>query len=217
MTETRVDRGAIEALAVEMEASNRAFEKAFVHFMNGVPLLERDKFFHIAAMYREEIVSFKFRLNRSNGVKQAAWEIFRCAICENPNYNGEELIQFAKTYDTMKSKLYKPLFDVVEGKGDDGYSDLLDNLPLVGQELYEALERKDYGTTRKIQAEIRAELTGMLANRKKPEMLVDKMEKFIWNGENYNGMMLMDACKKNIRMASVDAYLKVNRNDPRFK
>ena len=46
-------------------------------------------------------------------------------------------IRFVSTYVSKVAELYKPLFEVIEGYGDDGYGDLLDSFPLFGQERYE--------------------------------------------------------------------------------
>ena len=49
----------------------------------------------------------------------------------------ETALQFVKTFQEKSSKLYKPLFDVIKGFGDDGYGDILDSFLLFGQERYE--------------------------------------------------------------------------------
>ena len=52
-----------------------------------------------------------------------------------------DVLEFIKTYNKKARALYKPLFNVIEGYGDDGYGDMLDAFPLLGKERYDnALE-----------------------------------------------------------------------------
>ena len=155
---------------------------------------------------------YRFGYGRSNGVKQAAWEIFRKALCGEGDLKSGELIMFAKTYESMKSRLYQSLFDIIEDKSDDGYSDLLDNLPLVGQELFMALERKDYGSSHKIREEMHNAIDPLVKkafplgdfNRDKQEEMVLRVRATIWHGENYHSSSLRDAAQKYIACTAKD-------------
>jgi len=48
-----------------------------------------------------------------------------------------DVLRFLKTYEAKVGALYKPLFKVIEGYGDDSYSDMIDSFPLFGRERYE--------------------------------------------------------------------------------
>ena len=48
-----------------------------------------------------------------------------------------DAVRFVQTYDAKVAALYKPLFDEIDGFGDDGYSDILDSFPLFGRTTYE--------------------------------------------------------------------------------
>lgn len=49
----------------------------------------------------------------------------------------DKVVRFIKTYESKVAALYKPLNEVIEGYGDDGYGDILDSFPLFGREKYE--------------------------------------------------------------------------------
>jgi len=50
----------------------------------------------------------------------------------------ETLLRFVATYSRKANKLYTPLFNVIEGFGDDGFGDILDSFPLFGRKRYES-------------------------------------------------------------------------------
>jgi hypothetical protein len=57
-------------------------------------------------------------------------------------------VSFVVTYEVMVAALYKPLFDVVDDQGDDGFGDVLDSFPLFGEERYNmALQGEIEGET----------------------------------------------------------------------
>lgn len=169
------------------QAKKKATDAFAEEFHKTVQLLPDDRFFEIVKLYVKEIITFRFHYQRSNGVEQAAQELFRKARCNEEGYSSEELIRFAKTYEAMKGRLYTPLFDVIKDKGDDAYSDLIDNLPLLGQKLFNALETKEYGNHSVVYQKIEetTRKTGLFFE-------------FIWNGENYHGMTLREAALKHL-------------------
>ena len=60
----------------------------------------------------------------------------------------EKALSFVRTYRVKSDALYRPLFDVIEGFGDDGYGDVLDSFPLFGKKRYEkALNGEIEGTS----------------------------------------------------------------------
>lgn len=107
-------------------------------------------------------------------------------IC-TPDEDGEEsdlkftdAIRFLKTLQEFKSMAYKALFNVVGGKGDDGYGDFIDSLILAGPDIYAKVLSGAYreGEWKRLQADIR-EATPELGD-------------FIIEGENYIAMFTED-------------------------
>ena len=113
------------------------------YFANHVTRLPTDRFWELQTVFRHDVCRYRFGYDRTNGVEQAASELFRKPYAGDftsygevvPEYSVEEAMQFAKTWSELKSQLYAPLFDVVDGRGDDAYGDLLDALPLAGREV----------------------------------------------------------------------------------
>lgn len=113
------------------------------YFANQVTRLPIDRFWELQRVFRHDVCRYRFGYDRTNGVEQAARELFRKPYANDftsygetvPEYSVEEAVQFAKTWSELKSRLYARLFDVVDGRGDDAYGDLLDALPLAGREV----------------------------------------------------------------------------------
>ena len=104
------------------------------YFTNQVTELPEDRFWELQAVLRGKVCTFRFGYKRTNGVEQAASEFFRKPLASDfgkaPSYSLDEAISFAKSWQGWRGRLYQPLFDVVEDRGEDAYGDLLDVLPL---------------------------------------------------------------------------------------
>ena len=48
------------------------------------------------------------------------------------NFDYVDVLRWHVTHRKLTTAFYEPLFHVVSGRGDDGYGDLLDSLPLAG-------------------------------------------------------------------------------------
>ena len=159
------------------------------HFANQVTELPEDRFWELQAVLRIEVCRFMFGYKRTNGVEQAAREFFRKPLADDfgkaTNYSLEEAIRFAKTWDGWRQKLYQPLFDIVEDRGDDAYGDLLDALPLAGPGLISKALAREFGNQRQFDAGV---LDGCGGN--------EQLAKLILHGENYVAMSLADAAQE---------------------
>ncbi|MDP6717947.1 MAG: hypothetical protein QGF59_04820, partial [Pirellulaceae bacterium] len=124
-----------------------------------------------------------------NGVEQAAGEFFRKPLANDfgkaPTYSLEEAISFAKSWQGWRGRLYEPLFDVVEDRGDDAYGDLLDALPLAGRDLVGKAQAGEFGNQQQFDAAV---LEGYGGN--------DQLAKLILHGENYVAMSLCDGAQE---------------------
>lgn len=176
--------------AKAMRQANSTYEKAWDnHFDSEVELLDDDRFWQIQEIFVKQLFRSGLR------VEHAADELCRAAWCTEHKMEGvtlQDMARFAKTWTAKKDALYQPLFDVVEGKGDDGYGDFLDALPLAGREVYEACLDGDYGNNRVLIVGI---TTSLAHHEVAPQKYADKFLQMILNGENYIRMMLENAAK----------------------
>ena len=104
----------------------------------------------------------------------------------------ELAVRFLNKYEEIKSTLYKKCHDLrgLE-RGDDGYGDLMDSLPLAGQKIVDGLMNDDIATYKQLEKAFTGRDNAATA-------------KFILNGENYITMKLEEALEK--------AYLGVSRD-----
>jgi hypothetical protein len=188
----------LKKLAEAKRIADQNYKHGFEEYFAGLALLTDERFFEIAKLYAQEVYTFCFQLARTNGVKQAAWELFRKALCKEKGYSGVEMTRFAKTYEAMKERLYQPLFDLVKDKGDDSYGDLLDNLPLLGAKLFKSLEDKEFGNPSLVRRKIEEASGRTLAISDGQAM------KFVWEGENYHAMSLREAAEKYCYLSKTD-------------
>ena len=169
------------------EHYNTAFRD---YFASQVTELPDDRFWELQAVFQRDVCTFRFGYKRTNGVDQAAREFFRKPLADDfgkaPRYSLEEAIRFAKTWDGWRKKLYQPLFDVVEDRGDDAYGDLLDALPLAGSDLVGNALAREFGNQQQLDAGV---LEGCGGN--------EQLAKLILHGENYVAMALADAAQEH--------------------
>ena len=134
----------VRQAAITYVQSQSTYHDAFRdYFANQVDRLTPDRFWELQRVFRHDVCRYRFGYDRSNGVEQAARELFRKPFANDfsgcgeavPEYSIDEAVQFAKTWSELKRQLYAPLFDVIDGKGDDAFGDLLDALPLAGRDV----------------------------------------------------------------------------------
>jgi hypothetical protein len=107
-------------------------------FLASLESMNPDAFWVGVDLLAEQIVRTRKtgRYTEHTLYEEAIQEFARKAVCE-----GVEMFitycRFAKTYGEMKRALYKPLFDVITGYGDDGYGDLIDSFMFHGRSRYE--------------------------------------------------------------------------------
>jgi len=176
--------------AIAHREAQEAYKTAFRdYFANQVTELPEDRFWELQAVFRSEVVTFRFGYKRTNGVEQAAGEFFRKPLANDfgkyASYSLQDTISFAKTWDGWRQKLYQPLFDIVEDRGDDAYGDLLDALPLAGPGLISKALAREFGNQRQFDAGV---LDGCGGN--------EQLAKLILHGENYVAMSLADAAQE---------------------
>lgn len=104
----------------------------------------------------------------------------------------ELAVRFLNKYEEVKSTLHKKCYDLrgLE-RGDDGYGDLMDSLPLAGKDIVDGLMNDDIATYKQLQE-------AFTLKNDQP------LKKFILNGENYICMKLEEKLQ--------EAYLAVSRD-----
>ena len=183
----------VQQIARAYRDARSQYHKVFRHYFNDQVLpLSPQRFWQLQPVFTEEVYRFRFGYGRTNGVEQAARELFRTPLANDfhgrdgqrvPSYTLLEATQFARTWQELKRRLYTPLFDVVDGRGDDAYGDLLDALPLACRSVVEASLAGEFGNNRGFEKAVRDACASV-------EM--PKMADLILRGENYVGMSLLD-------------------------
>jgi hypothetical protein len=192
----------IQQVAMSYRDAREAYHKLFrQHFNNQVLPLSERRFWQLQPVFTEEVYRYRFGYGRTNGVEQAARELFRKPLADDfhgrdgqpvLSYTLVEATQFAKTWQDLQRQLYTPLFDVVDGRGDEAYGDLLDALPLAGRSVVEASLAGEYGNNRVFEEAV---LEVCLS----ATML--QLTDLILHGENYVGMSLFDAAMECFAIA----------------
>jgi hypothetical protein len=200
----------IHELAIAKHTADVTYHEGFRAYMDDLDCLNDDRFWDI-------LNKFRSLLNRKGlSTTLAVDELFRLATETDAVATDAELsigqsdstletIRFAKTYRVKAAALYKPLFDVIEGRGDDSYGDLLDNLPLMGQDMYKQLigngEKSNYGNNSVFESAVKDVILIEEENRHSRKLLSlnaleDRMRKHILQGENYNGLRLAEQAER---------------------
>ncbi len=113
----------------------------FWRFMQGVqPTSLNDRFWSLMDHFRK-LCQYRLDRHRGEPIADAAWEFFRLALVTEPPLEGneylmEEAIQWFKGYKVLVKKLGKALSNLYDFHG-DSFSDLIDSMPLGGQQLCE--------------------------------------------------------------------------------
>ena len=167
------------------------------------PLEDDDLYFKILDEYRTMILSSRWGLNR---VKYAADEIVRRAWCRESFYSFEELVGFHKRYVKVKRELYSylPLWNAELDKGDDGFSDFLDNIQMVSHDLPQRIlagefNKEDECDGRVDVLKLRREYDrASMATVKPVEAIKDipNLADYWWDGENANAYYLIARLEK---------------------
>lgn len=162
--------------ALDVRRANAEYTKQWNVFWQGVKPVTKARFWELLQLFRKEIEVYCFNYGRTNGVEDAAWEFFRKVLTGESKYSEAEAYGFVKAYEKAKHLLDKRLAKLFEFGGDE-FDDLMDSLPLVGEEFF----GREFST----EAELYSALNG----------LGPKWKKFI-HSENYVEMYLEDAAKK---------------------
>jgi hypothetical protein len=178
-------RSAAGAASIFKEAENH-FDDAFRSFLMSVEPMDFDdpKVAKITKYIRKDMD----RPYRHDS-KTSMFEVVRSSL-RGYDFDYMDIMAFSRLHINLKNEMYKPLFDVISGRGDDSYGDLLDALILAGPAVVKRIISGSYreGENDRVEEDIRT------AVEKSGES--EKVTKSIIHGENYVGMFLEDGLKE---------------------
>jgi hypothetical protein len=171
--------------------------------LESIEPLEDGRFWDLLKHYRSEVIQYVMLYGRDT--ESAADEFFRKSTfgsMRGVDWNFDEAMAFIAAYEIKVKSLYQPLFDIVEGRGDDGYGDLLDSLPLAGRETYEKCLTRKFFDNEEFEDFVKHSAQTIITKHCSSGFQLDtnkvviKFQKHILNGENYNRMKLREQAEK---------------------
>jgi len=177
----------------EKNTASSKLRRMYEYWSNKVPEMdwESDEFLEILVKLRTEILN---RYSYGNAVKSGIHNLL--CDCLNNNSNGlpfEKLMSFERGYNILMSHLYTVLNEVQFDKGDDGFGDLIDSLPLCGTVLMKQITCGAFGQGEEFCIKSLQEAIKDNA----PKAIKDNASSpswfhFIYEGENYISSVLRD-------------------------
>lgn len=181
-------------------------------FIAGVPAIGDDKFWQMMDIFRGCVNQSCIMYGRTNGAEDACDELFRKAMTGESqrlgafSYTMLEAIGFAKKYNEISDRIATAIGEADWDRGDDGFGDLCDSLPLLSLEFFLRAEG----------GEVRQETTiagfcnmtaKVFADKLKPgeqEKHYEGWRTLVLRGENYFCMKLSDECIKRVKLLAVE-------------
>ena len=201
-TTSILDKAILSAASTYGEA-HAAYEQAFHTFLRAVPPLAPEYFWRMMAAFvllvRREVVE-----GRENPAQRAADEFLRQCVVGDLDYGVEAGVHFAISWRYYRAKASasgdKAPFHW--NRGDDGYGDLMDAVPLLGREFNERLERAEFRSLIEFsdaaldECVLLAEVLAIEPSKK--QRVVKRLHDLILHGENYFAMNLEDEAQKRL-------------------
>jgi len=184
MTTTSILTGDIMGQAHAFLEARQRWEAEFRDWLFGVPPLAPEHFWPMVDEFREVVIQ-TMTYSKESVAEKAADEFMR-----KPARGRERsaAIHFALSWSHYKNKAYvagdKLGFSF--GRGDDSYGDLMDAVPLLGQEFSRKLETGWFGNLREFNEKVDA--TCDVAGR--------VLKDVVLHGENYFAMSLEEAARR---------------------
>jgi len=196
----KLDAAGHVAMARALVIATAAFNRSMIRLEASLELLTDDEFWSILPRYRKEVLS---SIVGGRDTEASAHNL-SCRMELRGEEKASIYMRFAKTYEAKSAALYKPLFETVEGRGDDGYGDLLDSLPLIGREAYEKALNGYFGNEEALKdaaregfkeavtASLRCSWSKTEPTKEEITKRVERLVSHIFSGENYNRMALSE-------------------------
>jgi hypothetical protein len=172
-------------LALDKREATAAYHKQFETIWERVEPLGTVHFWRMFHNYF--VPEIKHKIVGRSTVKSCVHNFF----C-NTYHNGidwKEPVQFAKTWHIICRRLHDALFDVVEGFSDDGYGDLIDALPLCGEQVVLRCINDEYKTNDEFVAAVKQ---WSISDKSEGMGLPEEKINIILHGENYFHSTLRD-------------------------
>jgi rubrerythrin len=198
-TISKIDIDNHVAMARALFVAKAAFSRSMIRLEASLELLSDDEFWNMLPRYRKAVLSSIV----GGRDTEASAHNFSCGMELRGEQKAAIYMRFAKTYENISARLYKPLFETVE-RGDDGYGDLLDSLPLAGRAFHEKAATGYFGNEEALAEGVREGLREAVTeslrcswSKTEPtdEQIAERLERavsHIVNGENYNRMALSE-------------------------
>jgi hypothetical protein len=184
----------VRKLAKAYLLAKSSFNRAYCRFWQAeVKPCSDEMGWKLLEIYRREVERSRFKLQRRDqGIKQAAWEIFRLELVGEADNSFDDVVGFVKWYGALKAKTSQAISHLYEFHG-DSFGDLVDSYPLAGRELVQ----RALATHPKSD---RPRREGFLDEREVSDAVLEKLgaqwHKLICEGENYVLSALEAACHK---------------------
>jgi len=181
----------IKTAIKQYKQAKARYGKAFNKWFQTLPLLPDKRFWILLAEYQKLFVNSipEVHYCGNNSVQLACDEFFRRSVVRGnwPRYTLIEAINFVKNYERLAGLLYEAgdNCDFSFERTDDPYGDLMDSLPLAGQEVCERLLGGKYQSLIQFTKHI-----GQVCSK--------KLAKAILEGENYNTMHLLSEARRRL-------------------
>jgi hypothetical protein len=138
MANTAALDGELQNLAKAYLLAKSALNRAYCRFWQvEVRPCPAETGWRLLEVFRDTVGTYCFHYKRGrDGVKQAAWEIFRVEHVGEADYSHADLVGFVKWYEKLKASIEKAIAHLYDFHG-DSFGDLVDSYPLGGRELAE--------------------------------------------------------------------------------
>lgn len=182
-------RLAFAALAKQKFKLDDKYENAYWEFRKSINPLALPKFWQMVSVLKELVYE---RKDQDDPAENAVDEFFRLAHVAIPGrdrqehtneYTFADCIAFSVRWDDLN--LYDALFDIVEGKSDDSYGDLIDSLPFAGEKFILRCQQRGFKNFDEFKSVLKKTVGAW-------------WYEYIYDGENYIGMKLDDEAKDRI-------------------
>jgi hypothetical protein len=184
-TTTSILSDTIMAQAKAFKEARSQFDEQFMDWSRGIPPLAPEHFWPMVDDFRKVLLD-TMRYRKEGFVEAAAEEFLRLAVV-----NGGDLaaaVHFALSWSHYRGKAYAAGDELGFSfeRGDDGYGDLMDAVPLLGQEFSRKLETGWFGNLREFNEKVDAvcDVAGRV------------LKDVVLHGENYFASSLQDAAQK---------------------
>ena len=193
--------------------ANKAYKTAVSAEMRSLKPMDPEEFWETLACLASNLKAGKTSVDSAmhnfmcNAVYQSYGTCPPCFDELSKHFAWELACRFLRKYEEVKATLSKKMHDMKGlDRGDDGYGDLMDSLPLAGRDIVDAIMSDDIANYKQLEKAL-----GEVHEK-------HSLKKFILDGENYITMKLEEALVKAylsvVRDIDDEGYSEERRSDP---